>query len=176
MWAWYHVVSLVGRHAGLLVSQKWLLAISECQNFPGGACPQTPLSCSHLSTYNGCTSLNQLAPALKCDVDSYQLRSAHCLVAAVRAANECPDCATWGSWKGDGPYNKLSSERQVETCLWYTYRNVLTGFTLCIIYLVSTSTGMDSISLVNCLPQKLNPQKCTGIRKVNNLNKPFSSI
>ena len=76
------------------------------------------------------------------------------LVAAVRATNECPDCATWGRWKGDGPYNKLSSERQVETCLWYTSRNVLTGFTLCIIYLVSTSTGMDSISLVKLLATK----------------------
>ena len=34
-------------------------AISECQifkNFPGGACPQTPLPCSHLRTRNGRTS------------------------------------------------------------------------------------------------------------------------
>ena len=34
-------------------------AISECQilkKFPGGACPQTPLPCSHLRTRNGRTS------------------------------------------------------------------------------------------------------------------------
>ena len=35
-------------------------AISEylmLKNFPGGACPQTPLPCSHLCTHNGRTSL-----------------------------------------------------------------------------------------------------------------------
>ena len=38
--------------------------ISECLNFPGGACPQTPLAYSHLSTCNVCTSLKYLVPAL----------------------------------------------------------------------------------------------------------------
>ena len=44
--------------------------ISEClifENFSGGACPQTPLACSHLSTHNGHTSLKQLPPALHLD-------------------------------------------------------------------------------------------------------------
>ena len=31
--------------------------------FHWGACPQTPLACSHLSARNGCTSLKWLAPA-----------------------------------------------------------------------------------------------------------------
>ena len=33
------------------------LRVPNLKNFPGGACPQTPLVCSHFSARNGRTSL-----------------------------------------------------------------------------------------------------------------------
>ena len=33
------------------------LRVPNLTNFPGGACPQTPLACSHLCACNGRTSL-----------------------------------------------------------------------------------------------------------------------
>ena len=41
------------------------LRVPNLKNFYGGACPQTPLACSHLRTCNGRTSLKWLAPALQ---------------------------------------------------------------------------------------------------------------
>ena len=41
------------------------LRVPNFKYFPGGACPQIPLACSHLSARNGRTSLKYLAPALQ---------------------------------------------------------------------------------------------------------------
>ena len=40
------------------------LRVPNSKKFPGGACPQTPLACSHLRARNGLTSQKYLAPAL----------------------------------------------------------------------------------------------------------------
>ena len=40
------------------------LRVTNLKNFPGGACPQTPLAYSQLSAWNGRTSIKYLAPAL----------------------------------------------------------------------------------------------------------------
>ena len=49
---WEILIAFLPKH-GL----RSYLRVPNSQNFPGGACPQTPLPCSHLSTLNGRTSL-----------------------------------------------------------------------------------------------------------------------